>query len=175
MTPEYRGLTWDHPRGYNALAAAADAARDVAIAWDKHSLEGFESRSIAEQCALYDLVVLDHPHVGEAVAADCLVPLENLFAADELAQWGDAAVGPSLASYLYADKHWALPLDAAGSFFLPEQAGTADTATRAKANRALMGFPLDTSRALTLSRDRHARQGNQTHRPLSQGPRPRYS
>lgn len=113
MTPEYRGLTWDHPRGYNALAAAADAARDVAIAWDKHSLEGFESRSIAEQCALYDLVVLDHPHVGEAVAADCLVPLETLFAADELAQWGDAAIGPSLASYLYASRHWALPLDAA--------------------------------------------------------------
>jgi multiple sugar transport system substrate-binding protein len=113
MTPEYRGLTWDHPRGYNALAAAADAAPDVAIAWDRHSLEGFESRSIAEQCALYDLVVLDHPHVGEAVAADCLVPLEDLFASDELVQWRDAAIGPSLESYLYAGRHWALPLDAA--------------------------------------------------------------
>ena len=113
MTLEYRGLTWDHPRGYNALAAAAAAARDVAIAWDKHSLEGFESRSIAEQCACYDLVVLDHPHVGEAVAADCLAPLEELFAGQELAQWGDAAIGPSLKSYLYAGRHWALPLDAA--------------------------------------------------------------
>ncbi|AJP72724.1 extracellular solute-binding protein [Sphingomonas hengshuiensis] len=113
MSPEYRGLTWDHPRGYDALAAAAEAAGDVAIRWDRHSLEGFESRSIAEQCALYDLVVLDHPHVGEAVAADCLVPLEALFAADELAAWGAAAVGPSLASYLYAGRHWALPLDAA--------------------------------------------------------------
>nr|WP_294813368.1 extracellular solute-binding protein [uncultured Sphingomonas sp.] len=113
MTSEYRGLTWDHPRGYNALAAAAEAARDVAIVWDKHSLEGFESRSIAEQCALYDLVVLDHPHVGEAVAADCLVPLEDLFAADELMHLGDAAIGRSLMSYLYAGRHWALPLDAA--------------------------------------------------------------
>lgn len=113
MTPEYRGLTWDHPRGYNALAAAADAARDVAIAWDKHSLEGFESRSIAEQCALYDLVVLDHPHVGEAVAADCLVPLEDLFTADELVHLGRASIGPSLVSYRYAGRHWALPLDAA--------------------------------------------------------------
>jgi multiple sugar transport system substrate-binding protein len=113
MTPEYRGLTWDHPRGYNALAAAAAGARDVVIAWDRHSLERFESRPIGEQCALYDLVVLDHPHVGEAVEADCLVPLEDLFAADELARLGDAAIGPSLESYLYAGRHWALPLDAA--------------------------------------------------------------
>ncbi|MDP5278972.1 extracellular solute-binding protein [Sphingomonas sp. DG1-23] len=113
MIPEYRGLTWEHPRGYNALAAAAEAARDVRIAWDKHSLEGFESRPIGEQCALYDLVVLDHPHVGEAVAAECLVPLEDLFAADELARLDAAAIGPSLASYRYAGRHWALPLDAA--------------------------------------------------------------
>ncbi|KQM96691.1 extracellular solute-binding protein [Sphingomonas sp. Leaf25] len=105
----FRGLTWDHPRGYNALAAAGGAL----IAWDRHPLEGFESRSIAEQCAQYDLVVLDHPHVGEAVAAECLIPLESLFAADELAAWGRAAVGPSLTSYRYAGRHWALPLDAA--------------------------------------------------------------
>ncbi|MBD8679498.1 extracellular solute-binding protein [Sphingomonas sp. CFBP 13720] len=105
----FRGLTWDHPRGYNALAAAGGGL----IAWDKHPLEGFESRPIADQCALYDLVVLDHPHVGEAVASDCLVPLETLFAADELAAWGEAAIGPSLASYRYAGHHWALPLDAA--------------------------------------------------------------
>ncbi len=105
----YRGMTWDHPRGYNALAAAGG---DL-IAWDRHSLEGFESRPIAEQCALYDLVVLDHPHVGEAVASDCLIPLDTLFTADELARWDEAAIGPSLASYRYAGRHWALPLDAA--------------------------------------------------------------
>ncbi|MFD1786310.1 extracellular solute-binding protein [Sphingomonas floccifaciens] len=105
----YRGLTWDHPRGYNALAAAGGAL----IAWDKHPLEGFESHPIADLCATYDLVVLDHPHVGEAVAADCLVPLEDLFDPAEIAALGRAAIGPSLASYRYAGKHWALPLDAA--------------------------------------------------------------
>ncbi len=109
----WRGLTWDHPRGYNALAAAAARAEGLTLHWDKHPLEGFESHPIADLCARYDLVVLDHPHVGEAVAAGCLVPLEALFAADEIAGWQAAVAGPSLASYHYAGQHWALPLDAA--------------------------------------------------------------
>ena len=108
----WRGLTWDHPRGYNALAAAAQA-EGLPLVWDKHSLEAFESHPIGDLCARYDLVVLDHPHVGEAVATDCLVPLEDLFGADEIATWRGAVAGPSLASYHYAGKHWALPLDAA--------------------------------------------------------------
>ena len=111
--PVYRGLTWDHPRGCNALAAAAAQASGLSLHWDKHPLEGFESHPIADLCARYDLVVLDHPHVGEAVAADCLVPVESLFGAEEIAGWQAAVAGPSLASYRYAGQHWALPLDAA--------------------------------------------------------------
>jgi multiple sugar transport system substrate-binding protein len=113
----YRGLTWDHPRGYNALAAAAaqiDESRDgLAITWDKQPLEGFESHPIADLCARYDLVVLDHPHVGEAVTADCLLPLEDVFSATEIAEIDAATIGPCLSSYEYAGRHWALPLDAA--------------------------------------------------------------
>jgi multiple sugar transport system substrate-binding protein len=115
--PVYRGLTWDHPRGYRALEAAAarlDPDRDgLVLSWDRHSLEGFEERPIGEQCALYDLVVLDHPHVGEAVAADGLVSLEDLFDAGEIAAWRAAVMGRCLDSYHYAGRHWALPLDAA--------------------------------------------------------------
>jgi len=77
----YRGLTWDHPRGYNALAAAARLDEEpvgLAISWDRQPLEGFESHPIADLCARYDLVVLDHPHIGEAVSAACLVPLEDV-------------------------------------------------------------------------------------------------
>lgn len=71
-----KALTWDHPRGYNALVAAAKLpeviSSGLAISWDKQPLEGFESHPIADLCARYDLVVLDHPHVGEAVGGDCL-------------------------------------------------------------------------------------------------------
>lgn len=113
----FRGLTWDHPRGYNALAEAArlaNAGRDrPLIHWEKQPLEGFESAPIADLAAAHDLIVLDHPHIGEAVAEDCLIPLEDLYDAAQIAAWGAASVGPSLASYHWAGKTWALPLDVA--------------------------------------------------------------
>lgn len=113
----YKALTWDHPRGYNALAAASaglDPRRDgLSIAWDRQPLEGFESHPIADLCARYDLVVLDHPHVGEAVEANCLQPLEAVFTAETIAELEAVTIGPCLSSYRFAGRHWALPLDAA--------------------------------------------------------------
>ena len=113
----YRGLTWDHPRGFNALAAAArrleEQGSGIAIDWDRQPLEGFESHPLQDLCARYDLVVLDHPHVGEAVAAGCLVPLEEMFGAGQLAAWERDTIGPCFTSYRYAGRRWALPLDAA--------------------------------------------------------------
>jgi len=112
-----KALTWDHPRGYNALAAAAKRENVIAagldIQWHKQPLEGFEAHPIADLCARYDLVVLDHPHVGEAVGSDCLRSLESVFGEDVLQALGADSIGPSLSSYRYAGKHWALPLDAA--------------------------------------------------------------
>lgn len=113
----YEALTWDHPRGYNALAAAAarlDPARDgISIAWDRQPLEGFESHPIADLCARFDLVVLDHPHVGEAVDGNCLQPLEDVFGEEVIAALEAATIGPCLSSYRHGGRHWALPLDAA--------------------------------------------------------------
>lgn len=112
-----RGLTWDHPRGYDALAEAArrvNSGRDEPlIVWDKQPLEGFESAPITDLCASYDLVVLDHPHIGEAVAAGCLVPLEEIFAPEDLTGWAARTVGPAFRSYGWEGRHWALPLDVA--------------------------------------------------------------
>lgn len=112
----HQGLTWDHPRGYVALAAAAErAAADgrPVVAWSKQPLEGFESHPIAELAGRFDLLVLDHPHIGEAVTADCLRPLEDLFTAEEIEGWKAETVGPAMASYEWGARHYALPLDVA--------------------------------------------------------------
>lgn len=124
--PDYVGLTWDHPRGYNALAAAALrpelAASGMNITWEKQPLEGFESHPIRELCDRYDLVVLDHPHIGEAVAAGCLIALEEVFDSDSISELSNATIGSCLRSYRSGARHWALPLDAAAQVM----AGRAD-------------------------------------------------
>lgn len=116
MTAQHRGLTWDHPRGRDALEAAArvfQSETGEGLTWAAHSLEGFESAPIADLASEYDLIVLDHPHLGDALAADCLVPLDELFAAAELDGWAERAVGPSFRSYVLDGRPWGLPLDAA--------------------------------------------------------------
>lgn len=113
----YRGLTWDHPRGRNALEAAAAQTRNAdgeqLIEWDVHPLEGFESSPIDELASRYDVIVLDHPHLGDALAADALRPLDTVFDAELLGALADGCVGPSYASYLAHGRPYALPLDAA--------------------------------------------------------------
>jgi multiple sugar transport system substrate-binding protein len=118
--PALVGITWDHPRGYAALAELErlDAAADIRygavpapVTWDRQSLTGFESRPIADLAGRYDLLIVDHPGLGAATSA--LHPLDELFSPSELAAWADAAVGPSFGAYLYAGRQWALPLDAA--------------------------------------------------------------
>jgi multiple sugar transport system substrate-binding protein len=113
----YRGLTWDHPRGRLALERAAstvtDAAGERLIEWDAQPLEGFEASPIEELAERYDVIVLDHPHLGDAIAAEAIRPLDTLFPAEFLAAVQRDAVGPSAASYTLDDRLWALPLDAA--------------------------------------------------------------
>jgi multiple sugar transport system substrate-binding protein len=109
-----RGLTWDHPRGYlvlDALAAAADPAG--LVRWDRQPLEDFESRPLRTLADDFDLLVIDHPGLGEAVRDGSLQPLDRFFGPAELAGWRDRTVGASFDSYRLGGQQWALPLDAA--------------------------------------------------------------
>ncbi|MEB4614247.1 hypothetical protein [Leucobacter sp. M11] len=113
----YRGLTWDHPRGEQALrvlAAKFNAEqRGDTLEWDTHPLEGFESAPIAEVCAQYHLVVLDHPHLGDALESGSLRAITEAFAGTPVPCAEEQYIGASVASYTVGGQLWALPLDAA--------------------------------------------------------------
>jgi len=109
------GLTWNHPRGYVVLdaLAAEDGPGGTAVRWDRQPLEGFESTPLRTLADRYDLLVIDHPGLGEAVGDRALRPLGTLLPEEELAGWAAVSAGRSFASYRLAGQQWALPLDAA--------------------------------------------------------------
>ncbi|UFU06193.1 hypothetical protein [Ruania halotolerans] len=111
---DYVGLTWDHPRGRNALEAAATRLTGPdTLRWEVQPLEGFESAAIADLARRYDVLVLDHPHLGDALAAGCLHPIDDLVPAEVVRRLEQGAVGASVRSYQLGPHLWALPLDAA--------------------------------------------------------------
>jgi multiple sugar transport system substrate-binding protein len=109
----FHGLTWDHPRGYRALEAAAAREAPAILQWSRQPLEGFESHPIADLAGRYDLLVLDHPHLGEAIAENCLQPVEDWFPKKDLLRIAADTVGPAYESYAWGGRHYALPLDVA--------------------------------------------------------------
>ena len=111
-----KGMTWSHPRGFNPLVACAAAWREatgVEIVWDKRSLQDFESYPVEELARRYDLIVIDHPHVGQITREHCLTPFDDPARAADAAALAKASIGPSWLSYFWRDRQWALPIDAA--------------------------------------------------------------
>ncbi|HMH32982.1 MAG TPA: extracellular solute-binding protein [Puia sp.] len=110
------GITWDHSRGYDPLAAASYAyekASGMRVEWRRRSLKDFGDQSLNELAAQFDLLITDYPHSGVAAAAGCLLPLDDYLPADVLATLHAQSAGPSFSSYDYGGHQWALPVDAA--------------------------------------------------------------
>lgn len=104
-----RGLSWAHTRGHAPLVATSrawtDFVADVDFAWHPRTLAEFADGGLAGYLGSYDLVVLDHPLIGEAAQAGWLQPLDG--------DAGRDAAGACFDSYTCAGRQWALPLDAA--------------------------------------------------------------
>ncbi|MBU5442564.1 extracellular solute-binding protein [Paenibacillus sp. MSJ-34] len=112
-----KGMTWDHERGYDPLLRTTErfAAHypDVTIHWDRRSLKDFGDYPVDALAQEYDLLMIDHPHVGICSANGVLVPLDDWIPADYLADQSEGSVGPSHRSYQWGGRQWALAVDAA--------------------------------------------------------------
>jgi multiple sugar transport system substrate-binding protein len=86
---------------------------DVEITWEKRPLKAFEELSLSRLARDYDLLVIDHPFVGNAAHDGTLVPLDEHLAPEFLDDQAGHSVGPSHASYTFAGHQWALAVDAA--------------------------------------------------------------
>jgi multiple sugar transport system substrate-binding protein len=108
-----RGMTWGHRRAIDPLIATLPEFQrrhpDIAVAWDSRPLHGFEFTPVEELAQRYDLIILDHPFCGDILRTQALLPLDEIVTP----ALATAFVGPSLATYRYGNRIWALPVDAA--------------------------------------------------------------
>ena len=128
MTTKLRGMTWDHPRGLDSLTSADMAILKLtgtSIEWKARSLLDFGDQPLIEFYEEFDLIILDHPHVPDAVVAKTIIPFDELLTAEELFKLSNSSVGPSHDSYIYRGKQWALAIDAAAqvSAYRPDLIG----------------------------------------------------
>ena len=112
-----RGMTWSHSRALPPLVAAAQRFEElhpqIRIVWETRSLDEFGHASLAELARTYDLVIVDHPMLGEAHRNGTLADLRSRLLPAELAEVEADALGECLASYHYEGCLYALPVDAA--------------------------------------------------------------
>ena len=111
-----RGITWDHPRGYaplEALMPELERRFGVKVQWTRRSLREFGDTSVTDLARKFDLLVIDHPHCGQAARDGVLLPLDTLLTSGEYNEITADPVGPSLESYQLDGHLWALPIDTA--------------------------------------------------------------
>jgi multiple sugar transport system substrate-binding protein len=112
-----RGITWDHSRALPPLVATAQRFEElhpgVTITWAKRGLHDFGHAGLEPLAAQYDLLVIDHPMVGEAWRSRVLVDLKTSLPQHFLARLAAESIGQSYESYLFEGRLFALPIDVA--------------------------------------------------------------
>jgi multiple sugar transport system substrate-binding protein len=112
-----RGITWNHSRALPPLVATAQRFEElhpgVRIQWEKRSLHEFGHADIVTLARNFDLLVIDHPIAGDAEASGALTDLLLMLSSVEIKDLQQDSIGPSISSYFYHHKLYALPIDAA--------------------------------------------------------------
>ncbi|TDQ64424.1 multiple sugar transport system substrate-binding protein [Maritalea mobilis] len=113
-----KGMTWDHARGFDPMVVTSEVFADqsdqkIRIVWEKRSLQAFADRPIEDMADEYDLMVIDHPHVGDIAATGLLLQFDGQGYDAELQTLEAQSCGVSHPSYNFDGKQWALAIDAA--------------------------------------------------------------
>ncbi|MDD3347981.1 ABC transporter substrate-binding protein [Oscillibacter sp.] len=114
---ELKGITWDHARGYDPLLVVSEAFQkehpDVQVSWKKRSLKDFGDYPVSRLAQDFDLIMIDHPFMAEALQEKLLVVLNEHLTPGYLQQLEGDEVGKSLESYCVNGAYQGLPVDAA--------------------------------------------------------------
>ncbi len=80
MSECLRGMTWNHSRALPPLVAAAQRFEElhphINVVWEKRSLDEFGHSDLAALTRSYDLLIVDHPMLGQAHRDSTLLDLQ---------------------------------------------------------------------------------------------------
>ncbi|MEA4893793.1 MAG: ABC transporter substrate-binding protein [Oscillospiraceae bacterium] len=114
---ELKGITWDHERGYNPLIPVSERFcaehPGVSITWAKRSLKDFGDFPVSRLVDTYDLIMIDHPFMTEALKEKLLLVINDYLEPGYLEIQKKESLGLSLDSYCVNGLFQALPVDAA--------------------------------------------------------------
>ena len=147
-------MTWDHPRGFESLVESNPSliqACDISVEWQARSLLAFGDQHISEFYKEFDLMIIDHPHVPDAVHANAVLPVTEFLTSEQVEILERTSVGQSHNSYMYQGKIWSLAIDTAAqvSAYRPDKADGSpifwsDVLDQARAGRLLWAHkPVD--------------------------------
>ena len=112
-----KGITWDHDRGFSPLVYTSRCFSaehpEIRITWRKRSLRDFGDYPIEKLIDDYDLLLIDHPFVGEACEKGLLLDLNEYMSPEELTVRAGQEMGHSYRCYNYNGKQLALGVDSA--------------------------------------------------------------
>ena len=112
-----RGITWGHRRAIDPLVEASRALAEGhggrTVDWTARDLRAFEHQPLAEAIRDCDLLVFDHPFIGEIAGSGLFLPLDDVLARVPGGAAEETYAGPSLRSYRWQGKVWGAPVDAA--------------------------------------------------------------
>lgn len=110
------GIAWDHRRCWGPLDASIAPYRALTgqeVRWDRRSLYSFGEGDLGSYADKYDLVIYDHPFVGDIRSKGWMLDLAPFLSAEHRAHFDRDEVGASWRSYAYDGGVWGLPLDTA--------------------------------------------------------------
>lgn len=117
MSVTLRGITWEHERGFDCMVASSgEYSRlrpHVRVEWTFRSLQAFADAPVEELATIFDLLVLDHPHIPLAADNLLLARLDGAGCDDELEALASESVGASHQSYAYSGHQYGVATDAA--------------------------------------------------------------
>jgi multiple sugar transport system substrate-binding protein len=112
-----RGVTWDHSRALPPLVSTAQRFEElhpgVTITWAKRGLHDFGHAALGPLAVHYDLLVIDHPMVGETWRSRVLLDLETRLPEHFLTGLATESIGQTYESYMFEGRLFALPIDVA--------------------------------------------------------------